>query len=422
MLSMLVAFVPSGSIAWADDGEAAIDQLRKWLLQAPEHRGNIEEQPFAAEPLSQSQSQSAQAILWKDHVAKVKSRRSAVFQARVVKHAEYTMKYAYSVHGKPGVDGRRLFISLHGGGGTSAAVNERQWQNQKRLYRPDEGVYLAPRAPTDSWNMWHQSYMDPMLDRLIADLIILENVDPNRVYLLGYSAGGDGVYQLGPRFADRLAAAATMAGHPNEASPLGLYNLPFAIYCGGKDSAYDRNKVAADWGQQLDELSEREGGYPHVVKIYPDKGHWMDREDREAIPWLAAQQRDPLPRRIVWQQDDVVGTRFYWLATTPTALGTDPKSRTPEVRTEPVSRALIDVRRDGQTFQVTQSNTVCKLQIRLSDQMADLDEPIRVIQRGQVLFAGTPSRTIATIAKTIREREDPASIFPAEIEIEIDAD
>jgi poly(3-hydroxybutyrate) depolymerase len=35
-----------------------------------------------------------------------------------------------------------------------------------------------------------------MFARLIEDLIVLEDVNPDRVYLLGYSAGGDGVYQL----------------------------------------------------------------------------------------------------------------------------------------------------------------------------------------------------------------------------------
>ena len=62
---------------------------------------------------------------------------------------------------------------------------------------------------------------------------------------MGYSAGGDGVYQLAPRMADRLAVASMMAGHPNDASPLGLRNIGFAIHVGALDSGYNRNKVAA---------------------------------------------------------------------------------------------------------------------------------------------------------------------------------
>ena len=106
--------------------------------------------------------------------------------------------------------GRSLFLSLHGGGGAPAEVNDSQWRNQIALaqgYRPQEGLYVAPRAPTNSWKLWHEDHLDALFDRLIADLVVLENVNPNRVYVLGYSAGGDGVYQLGPRMADRWAAA-----------------------------------------------------------------------------------------------------------------------------------------------------------------------------------------------------------------------
>lgn len=32
--------------------------------------------------------------------------------------------------------------------------------------------------------------------RLIENMIVLHDVNPNRIYVLGYSAGGDGVYQI----------------------------------------------------------------------------------------------------------------------------------------------------------------------------------------------------------------------------------
>jgi predicted peptidase len=91
-------------------------------------------------------------------------------------------------------------------------VNDRQYENQKRLYTLSEGIYLAPRAPTNTWNLWHEPHIDRLFTRLIEDLIVLEEVNPDRVYVLGYSAGGDGVYQIGPRMADSWAAAAMMAG------------------------------------------------------------------------------------------------------------------------------------------------------------------------------------------------------------------
>jgi hypothetical protein len=29
-------------------------------------------------------------------------------------------------------------------------------------------------------------------------------------------------------------------------------------------------------------------GYPHRVTIYEGLGHWMDRRDAEALPWMAS--------------------------------------------------------------------------------------------------------------------------------------
>jgi poly(3-hydroxybutyrate) depolymerase len=46
---------------------------------------------------------------------------------------------------------------------------------------------------------------------------VLGLIHTNKVFLTGYSAGGDGVYHLAGMMADLLAGAAMMAGHPNNA-------------------------------------------------------------------------------------------------------------------------------------------------------------------------------------------------------------
>ena len=71
-------------------------------------------------------------------------------------------------YGQKPVDGRSLYISLHGGGSVPTAVNDQQWRNQIRLYSPSEGVYVAPRAPWDAWNMWFQPGLDELLEKVDA--------------------------------------------------------------------------------------------------------------------------------------------------------------------------------------------------------------------------------------------------------------
>ncbi len=247
--------------------------------------------------------------------------------------------------------------------------------------------------------MWHQAHIDDLYTRLIEDLIVFENVNPNRVYLTGYSAGGDGVYQLAPRMADQLAAAAMMAGHPNETQPQGLRNLPFALHVGGDDGAYNRNKIAEQWGERLAELHEQDPqGYEHWVKVYPGKGHWLDREDAATIPWMAKYRRNLTPERIVWRQDDVVHTRFYWLAA-------DPK--------EVQGGQQVIAERTGNEVKIIEC-PLPNLVIRWNDGMADLEKPVIVTFQEKQVFAGDVVRTIAVLAKTLEERGDPSAVFSAE--------
>ena len=304
-------------------GEAgALDDLRAWLSLPAGERPPIAEQAFARVALSSAEALEAGRMLWDDHAAEIRRTRVAELEAREMRSGNARMRFEtvdFPPDGdQPAPSRRSLFLSMHGGGRAPAEVNDSQWRNQVKLaerYRPSNAVYVAPRAPADSAAMWSVPAVDACFDRLIETMIVLENVDPDQVYLMGYSAGGDGAYQLAPRFADRLAAAAAMAGHPNDSSPLGLRNLPFTIHVGQNDRAYGRNNVAVTWRDKLTALkSDDPAGYEHVVHVHEGKGHWMDMEDREAIPWMQAFRRQPLPQRVVWRQGHATHPRFYWLA------------------------------------------------------------------------------------------------------------
>jgi hypothetical protein len=222
---------------------------------------------------------------------------------------------------------------------------------------------------------------------------------------MGYSAGGDGVYQLAPRMADQLAAAGMMAGHPNETQPLGLRNLPFALQMGGNDAAYNRNKIARDWSMKLDEMQRNDPkGYTHFVKIYEGKGHWMDGEDKIAIPWMQKFSRNLSPDRVAWRQDDVIHSRFYWLAI-------DPKQAK-------AGQELI-VSRKGQEFEVEKADGIDQFQLVLNDQQADLDQPVRVKFKGKTVAEIQPMRTLETIWESLKQRPDPESVTSARIDVKL---
>ena len=217
------------------------------------------------------------------------------------------MPVLYKTFGEAPADGRSLYISMHGGGNAPTYLNTQQWHNQIQLYSPQEGLYVAPRAPFDDWNMWFRPQMDKFFEMLIWAAVTEFGVNPDKVYLLGYSAGGDGVWRMAPRMADRWAAASMMAGHPGEASQLNLRNLPFMVWMGELDGAYDRNTLAAEKGRVLDSLQAADlDGYVHETHIIKGKGHWMDRADTAAIAWMAQYRRNPYPDRVVWRQEETM--------------------------------------------------------------------------------------------------------------------
>lgn len=398
----------SEGLAERSSSAKALEGLRTWLKGQVADRSPLTNAPFAAVPLTRADAETAVGALWEDRAAFIRATRTDELKAKLIELDGLKMKWdTLSFTNGPATNVRSLFISMHGGGGAPPAVNESQWKNQVRLgkgYKPTEGIYLAPRAPTDAWNLWHQAHIDAFFDRLIEDYVLLENVNPNRVYILGYSAGGDGVYQLGPRMADRLAAASMMAGHPNDASPLGLRNLPFAIQVGGNDAAYNRNKVAEQWGQKLDDLQKADpGGYIHFTELHAGKPHWMDMQDRKAIPWMEKFTRIPLPEKVVWRQSGRTHPRFYWLAM--------PKE-------EARGGQLIMAERIGQSVSLSSTN-VHTITILLNDAMMDLDKPVQIRAGESTLFSGQVQRTIATLSRTLNERNDTNLTFSAEMAVKL---
>ena len=329
----------------------------------------------------------AQAVAtWR---AEGREARERELKEKVIEIGDKKLRFLEKKFGKEPASGHCLWISMHGGGQTKAQVNDQQWQNQIQLYQPAEGYVVAPRAPTDTWNLWHQSHIDGLFDRLIANYVICRGVDPNRIYLMGYSAGGDGVYQLAPRMADRFAAAAMMAGHPNETKADGLRNLSFEIFMGEKDGAYNRNKKAENWKRHLAQFqSEDPEGYRHRVTIYPGLGHWMKGKEAEVLPRMIQVSRREWPKRVVWFQDDVTHERFYWLGVKPEGA---------------VKKRKLIAEVEGQTISV-EGESVNGLQFWLNDQLLDLDREIVVKLNGKESFRGKVKRKGEVVAKSIRQR------------------
>jgi len=357
---------------------------------------------FDQNSLSKLESQRVEKKLYTDFKKSILLKRDSEMKARLIKINNREIKFDIKFFGKKSEQGWSLFFSLHGGGGEPKSENDRLWIRHKTLYELENGILFTPRSPTNTWNMWHQSHVDTFFNRIIQNMITFHDVDPNKIYLMGRSAGGDGVYQLAPRMADRFAAAAMSAGHPNEASPLGLRNLPFTIHVGEHDNLYNRNKVAIDWGDQLKVLQKNDPkGYVHFVKIYKGKPHWMNNLEASALIWMSDFIRNPYPGKIIWRQDDVLHKRFYWLKNINPSVGD-----------------LIEAEISGQVININ-SSTVSSIIIQLNDNLIDMDKKVVVKYRGKNLYNGYVSRNENIIKDSILEYGDPQSIYYGQIFISL---
>ena len=373
----------------------SILRAEAWLARPAADRGAPPDFPF-----TRAESDRLISLVWNDLCQSRAESATAELASKQIVIGDKTLRWMEKDFGDAPDGKHSLWITLHGGGQATAEENDRNWKGYYGRYEfPPGSINIAPRAPANTWNMWHIKEVDGLFDRLIADLVLQRGVDPNRVYVIGYSAGGDGVYQLAPRLSDRFAAAAMCAGHPNDVTPEGLRNLPFLLYMGGEDSAYHRNTVVREFSGKLDALQAADAsGYVHRLTVYPGLAHNMEGREAEMIPRMSPLVREPWPRRVVWKQNSqATHTRLYWLERAPEA-----------VRSNEMYAAHVD----GQTISL-EAPASGSLTLRLSDALLDLDRPVRVTAGARAIFEGSVSRSFNAIVQSLREREDPDTVATA---------
>ena len=352
-------------------------------------------------------------------------------EEQAIAFGDAVMRYTLEVYGEKPENGYPLYIAMHGGGYSDTPdTNDMQWAIMSGYYAEalECGVYVAVRGVRDTWDTHFNPESYPIYDRLIRYMILTQEVDPDRVYLEGFSAGGDGVWAIAPRMADRFAAANMSSGHPNGVRLYNLYRLPMQLQAGEYDEAYDRNLVTAEYGLQLDELSERFDGFEHRTLIHYDCGHNYEDFDRIPIPvmsdpgaWLTqgdrsfvlvdsfppdymdAFVRDPLPESVIWDLGTRADTRevnsFYYLSA-------------PWSIKQGLIRACFD--RQANRVVIGTEEVNGEFSVLLNERMIDFARPVTfVVDGAEHVLTLTPDRKI--LEETTVERGDPNYQFEARV-------
>jgi poly(3-hydroxybutyrate) depolymerase len=356
--------------------------------------------------------------IWEEYrqEQRLDERRIREHQEQRITYRDKTMHYHVVKQGKKPEEGYPLYIALHGGGGESSEHNNDSWERMKKRYLSGiRGIYVVPRSITDTWDMHFQPESYVLYDRLIENMLLFEEVCSDRVYLLGYSAGGDGVYQIASRMPDRWAAVNMSAGHPNNVDLRNLSSVPIALQAGEHDDAYNRNNAAVEMGEVLDTLAKENGGYIHTTWIHHNKGHrFVDNDgvqsvlatpgtvecDTNAIHWLDRFVRNPRPQRLIWDLKTRADRgQHYWVDIgnhTAETLGVD----------------TIIVAIENNVIRVEKAGVY--LRILVDREMLDLEKPVNVQVDGRIYSVVVrPSRR--TQMETVRQRGDPRYIFDGSI-------
>jgi predicted peptidase len=155
-------------------------------------------------------------------------------------------------------------------------------------------IVLSPQCPSD--HLW-ADYIDETI-ALIDHFIATYNVNPNRVYLTGFSMGGHGTLVIGGTHPDRFAAlwsvaAPTWEGITTEFAPVAcnLKGKPIWLMHGAKDEG-----VPVEHMYRFNDILN-ECGIDARMTVYPDAGHtgaaYQAYSEQEVYTWLLSHTLNP---------------------------------------------------------------------------------------------------------------------------------
>jgi hypothetical protein len=334
----------------------------------------------------------------------------ADFDAKQVRFDKHLSAYTVKTVGTRPTNGWALFIAMHGGGGAPKQVNDSEWKVMQRYYRdhPELGGYryVALRAPNDTWNGFYDVYVYPLVANLIRQFLFFSDVDPNKVFIMGYSHGGYGAFAIGPKMPDRFAAIHASASAPTdgETTAKTLRNTVFTYMMGEKDTMYGRIDRCRKFDQAVQELrAKHTNAYPVVMQFVPNNGHG-GLPDRDKIVQMYPHTRNPVPTELTWLMTDKVITDFYWL----------------HVPTAGKKREIEATCRDNRLIVSTTTN-VPSVTVLLDSRLIDFSKPVTVEFDGEK-SSHKLQPSLRTLCETLLRRSDSELAFTAAIDLPARAD
>lgn len=322
-----------------------------------------------------------------------------------------------------------LLVGLHGGGEGAGHASEAasNWRMKGQLSLYPQGIRLVH----DTWNTVHG-------ERFVLSLIeyakAQHEIDPDRVYVAGFSMGSTGAWFMAGRHPDLFAGA--IAGHGVfMASPASqverkeevqslqhgllpnVRDLAVYFYTGTKDTNCMPGTFLYAWDVLQDLRSKDRDGYENVrFALHEGLDHSFPSGEPEAgIDFVTAHRRDPFPSTLVWEYaadpfplpgpDDatsrVVKRWYYWLHCD-----------------APRDGMRVRATRDGNAIDlVCEGVPASSFTIYLNPSMIDVERPVRITVRGETVYEGRPEPSFATVLTSLDARLDRRLVFDRKVEL-----
>jgi pimeloyl-ACP methyl ester carboxylesterase len=325
-----------------------------------------------------------------------------------------------------------LVVGLHGGGPGAGSAGEAAgaWNFPGCMGMYPQGIRLVH----DTWNTVHgERFVLTLLEIAKAQ----HEIDPDKVYVAGFSMGGTGSWFMAGRHPDLLAGAVPGAGvlmaAPKSQVPTkeevtslqhgfvpNVRNLAMSFFIGLEDKNCMPGTFLYVWDRLLEHKAADPDGYRLVqFASYPSLAHsFPPGEPRKSIDFVLAQRRDAFPKKLVWEyaaepfpqpeseEDRKVGRfvkrDFYWLhCERPTDRSTV---------TATIADNVVDLSTGGGFAE--------DFWIWLHPKMIDVTKDVVVRVDGKQAYQGKPVPDVATVLESLDARLDRTLCFDRRVRLD----
>lgn len=418
------------------DARKIQDLGTRWMKARPrthfatwdrEERAKLLEEARAFGPLPEGSLAQVLEILW----------RAVRKHGPRARSDEIETPYGRAHWIRNGPSGRKagLVLGLHGGGeGAGSAGSATGWKLSGHMGMYPQGIRLIH----DTWNSVHgERFLLTMIEIAKAQ----HEIDPDRVYAMGFSMGGVGSMFMAGRHPDLFAGAIPAHGviaakggskivREEDVGDLehgllpNLRNVAVYFYTGSLDRNCEPGTFCKAWTRIQALRAADPGGYADIrFQCHEGVAHSNPPgEPGNAYKFIRGKRRDAFPRKIVWEYND---NPWIW----PDAEDKGKADRRPKHWMywlhckDPRDRMLVSaVRADADGAHVIDLDVpkMCfpdDFTIYLNDRMYDVHKEVRVRVNGAEVWRGRPQPDLVAVLESLDAKLDRTMVFDRRIAI-----